>query len=142
MVKRKWIYTLPIVILLLFIGCTSRTQVGICLRDTNEGITLPLMQRLTAELKDHGYQVTAVGAVNDQAEQTEQIHHFLDEKYDLLIVEPVITAEAYTVVQQAREANVPVIFLNYEPDPALLNSWEKLSADFKTKAAAQTLFEK
>jgi len=112
-------------ILFLF-GCTRKTQVGICFRDTNAGVTTQLMHRLTGALKDQGYQVTAVGAANDQVTQNNHISRFLDNRYDLLIIEPVITAEAQAIAQRAAQANVPVIFLNYEPDTSVLNSWDKL----------------
>lgn len=124
--KKTWVYVLLVAMILLLFGCTKRTQIGICFRDTNAGITMQLMHQLTEELKNQGYQVTAVGAANDQAEQTGQINHFLEENYDLLIVEPVMTAEAYAIVQQAQQKRVPVIFLNYEPDASVINSWEKL----------------
>ena len=126
MVKKYRIYALLMVMILLLLGCTRKTKIGISVRDTNDGVTTQLMRQLTEELKNQGYQVTAVGSTNDQAVQTGQIHRFLEEKYDLLIVEPVMTAESYAIVQQAKAENVPVIFLNYEPDPSVLNSWEKL----------------
>jgi len=107
-VNRKIFYALLLAMILFLFGCTRKTQVGICFRDTNAGVTTQLMHRLTGALKDQGYQVTAVGAANDQVTQNNHISRFLDNRYDLLIIEPVITAEAQAIAQRAAQANVPV----------------------------------
>lgn len=110
----------------LLAGCGRQKKIGVCFRDTDAGVTPQLMHLLADALKQEDYQVTAVGAGNDQAKQYNQISSFLEREYDLLIVEPVMTAEAQAVVNAAKLWDVPVIFLNHEPEEQVLLSWEKL----------------
>lgn len=108
-------------------GKDQQVQVGICLRQLEDNLTGDYARVLEETLTQSGYQVQILDAGNDQSKQIQQIGKLLEEETDLLLVEPVMTAEAGEIVKLVKEANVPAIFLQREPDTQVLESWNQLS---------------
>lgn len=108
-------------------GGDQQVQVGICLRQLEDNLTGEYARVLEETLTQSGYQVQILDAGNDQSKQIQQIGKLLEEETDLLLVEPVMTAEAGEIVKLVKEANVPAIFLQREPDTQVLESWNQLS---------------
>ena len=63
-------------------------------------------------LKDMGYAVTIVDGKNDQNTQTEQINTFLQQGVDVLIINPVQTTSAQTIVDTIKPSETPIVFIN------------------------------
>ena len=61
-------------------------------------------------------QVTVSDAQESQNTQNEQIDRFLSLGYDVLCVNLVDRTDAARIIGKAREADVPVVFFNREPD--------------------------
>lgn len=122
---KRLFWLLP-VLLLLLTGCDTRQQVGVCFRDCDDPVTRQYRQELEQTLTDAGYAVTVVDAGKDQSKQDRLVAELIEDKTDILILEPVMTSALEGVVQQAQEANVPVVFVNREPDSTLLESSDKL----------------
>ena len=74
-------------------------------------------------LKDMGYAVTIVDGKNDQNTQTEQINTFLQQGVDVLIINPVQTTSAQTIVDTIKPSETPIVFINREPEKAVLDSY-------------------
>lgn len=71
------------------------------------------------------YDVTVVDGKNDQAEQTNQINTFIADGVDVLVVNLVQASAAPTVIEAAKAADIPVIFINREPTKEDLASYDK-----------------
>lgn len=129
MFGKKRIALLMALILLLGLtacgGKNTQPQVALCLRQADDGLTAGYHTALESALTKAGYTVTLADAKNDQAEQLAQIDVFIAEGYDLLVVDPVLVAEAETVLEKAKAEEIPVIFINHEPAAAVLESWDK-----------------
>lgn len=127
--KRIVLGLLAGVLLLSLAACgeDQQVQVGICLRQLEDNLTGDYARVLEETLTQSGYQVQILDAGNDQSKQIQQIGKLLEEETDLLLVEPVMTAEAGEIVKLVKEANVPAIFLQREPDTQVLESWNQLS---------------
>ena len=69
-------------------------------------------------LKDMGYAVTIVDGKNDQNTQTEQINTFLQQGVDVLIINPVQTTSAQTIVDTIKPSETPIVFINRSPTRA------------------------
>lgn len=110
---KKRILVLLIGLLLLLPGCDNRQRVGICLRDGQDPLTIQYCQALEQTLG--GYAITVMDAGNDQSKQDRQVAQLLDEKVDILILEPVMISALDNIAQQTGEENVPVVFINREP---------------------------
>ncbi len=74
-------------------------------------------------LKDMGYAVTIVDGKNDQNTQTEQINTFLQQGVDVLVINPVQTTSAQTIVDTIKPSETPIVFINREPDKSVLDSY-------------------
>ena len=68
------------------------------------------------------YQVDIMDGKNDMAEQTNQIDNFITQGYDVLILNLVQSSAAQTIVDKCAEANIPCVFINREPEAAVMTS--------------------
>ena len=121
---KKGLFAVLLILLLTVTGCGRKEQVGICLRQGDNEMTSQLEISLKEHFQTLGYAVTVHDAVNDQSRQNSQITRAVEAGCQLLIVEPVMTAAAEEILTPTKLAAVPVIFVNYEPESAVLDSWE------------------
>ena len=70
------------------------------------------------------YQVTIQDAKNDQGEQSNQIENFINQKYDVLILNLVQSTAAQTVMQKCADAGIPTVFINREPSEDDMKAFE------------------
>lgn len=125
---KKW-FVLLLLLSVLLTGCgreQETIQAAICLRQCTDSLAAEKLDSMRTGLMAAGFEVAAADAETDQARQTRQIEALLDEGYDLLIVEPVMMEMAESIAQMGMDAQVPVIFVGYEPEQAVLDSWDKL----------------
>ena len=127
--KRKCIFALLIgAFLLCLCACGKEPPTAaLCFRQTTDGAYTAYYKTLEDTLRNAGFQVTVADAADDQSKQTAQIDGFAAEKYDLLIVEPVITASGAELVEQVKAANIPTVFVNREPEAEALALWTQVS---------------
>lgn len=69
------------------------------------------------------YKVDMQDGKNDQANQMEQINNFIAQGKDLIIANLIDTSGAEKINNDAKAANIPVVFINREPEPESLNIW-------------------
>lgn len=110
---------------LAFCAGGNKPKVGICLRQSDENPEYSRM--LQDNLKKAGYRVSVADGDNDQSRQTEQIGKFIEKEYDLLVIEPVMVSVSTELAEQLKTAQMPVVFVNYEPEAAALELWDRLS---------------
>lgn len=70
--------------------------------------------------------VDIVDSQNSQPIQNDKIDLFITKKVDALIVNPVDRTAAGTIIDKAKEANIPVVFINREPLPEDMQKWDKV----------------
>ena len=68
---------------------------------------------------------TIVDGANDQPTQTGQIDNFINDKVDVLIVNPVNSSSAETITDKVVEAGIPLVYINREPDADEQKRWEE-----------------
>ena len=61
---------------------------------------------------------------NDQATQSQQIDAFIAEGVDVLIINPVNSSSAATITDKVVGANIPLVYINREPDAAEEQRWQ------------------
>ena len=69
------------------------------------------------------YKVDMQDGKKDQANQTEQIKNFIAQKHDLIIANLVDTTGAENIINLSKAADIPVVFINREPEPEVLKVW-------------------
>jgi len=61
------------------------------------------------------YNVNIVDSKNDQATQTGQVESFINDEYDVLIINLVQSSAAAQVIEKADAAGIPLVLINREP---------------------------
>lgn len=80
---------------------------------------------MTAEAEKIGAKIEIADSQNDQNTQNEQVDGFISNGVNVLIINPVNRMESQPIIDQAKAANIPVVFINREPAPEMLASYEK-----------------
>ena len=100
-------------------------KVGVCIYQFNDNFMTLYRTELENYLKEtYGAEVTVVDGKNDQTEQTNQINSFIAEGVDVLIVNLVQSTAAAAVTALAKEADIPVVYINREPSEEDMGAWE------------------
>ena len=91
-----------------------------------------LVRYLTEDLGFKAENVVVQDGKGDQAEQTNQIQNFITQKYDVLILNLVQASSAPEITDMCKEAGIPVVYINREPDEAEEQRWvdEKINATY------------
>ena len=83
-----------------------------------------LERYLTEELGFKKENITIQDGKGDQAEQTNQIQNFITQKYDVLILNLVQASSAPEITDMCKEAGIPVVYINREPDATEEERWK------------------
>ncbi|WP_424768504.1 galactose ABC transporter substrate-binding protein [Paenibacillus sp. sgz302251] len=67
-----------------------------------------------------------VDSQNAQPTQNEKVDLFISKKYDSMIINPVDRTAAGVIIDKAKGADIPVVFLNREPIAEDMNKWDKV----------------
>ena len=104
-------------------AASGSANIGVCIYQFADNFMTLYRTDLEEYLKDMGYAVTIVDGKNDQNTQTEQINTFLQQGVDVLVINPVQTTSAQTIVDTISPSGTPIVFINREPDKAVLDSY-------------------
>lgn len=105
---------------------TQLPTIGVCFQNQQDELSASYQNALLSKLEEVGFQVTSADSRNDQAAQMRQIKSFIEQKYDLLIIEPIMINASNDIVSLLKDANIPAVFINREPEPAALELWERV----------------
>ncbi len=91
-----------------------------------------LQRYLTEDLGFKAENVVVQDGKGDQAEQTNQIQNFITQKFDVLILNLVQASSAPDITDMCKEAGIPVVYINREPDVDEENRWasESIAATY------------
>ncbi len=108
-------------------------QIGMVLYNGKD----PFILQTASKLQDYIWTINKETASNlslhiedsegNQKLQNDQINHFIEEGYDLLIVNMVERQDASMIIDKAQNANIPLIFFNREPVPQDIEKWNKVA---------------
>ena len=100
--------------------------IGVCIYKFDDAFMTTYRNALQKILEDKGYTVTVVDGNNDQAKQNEQINTFITQGVDALIINPVMTSAAATIIDTVKSANIPTVLINREPTADEMAAYDKL----------------
>ena len=101
-------------------------KVGVCIYQFNDNFMTLYRQELERYLIEQGFakeNITIVDGANDQATQSGQIDSFIADKVDVLIINLVNSSSAATVTDKVVAANIPLVYINREPDADEQQRW-------------------
>lgn len=73
------------------------------------------------------YELTIMDGKNDQGEQQNQIENFIAQKMDIIIANLVEPKTADIIVKKCKDANIPIVFINREPDAEVFKEYKDKS---------------
>ena len=99
-----------------------------------------LERYLTEELGFKKENITIQDGKGDQAEQTNQIQNFIASGVDVMILNLVQASSAPQVTELCKDAGIPVVYINREPDTAEEERWasDSISATYVGADARQS----
>lgn len=132
--KKSWkaalLATLAVATLVVS-GCGSSSssgdlpQVGVAIYKFDDTFMSGVRARIDADAKDKA-KVDIVDSQNSQPTQNEKIDLFLNKKYKAIGVNIVDRPAAGVIIDKAKAANVPVVFMNREPLKDDMAKWDKV----------------
>ena len=105
-------------------AAAGSANIGVCIYQFADNFMTLYRTDLEEYLKDMGYSVTIMDGKNDQNTQTEQINTFLQQGVDVLIINPVQTTSAQTIVDTVSPSGTPIVFINRQPEDSVLDSYK------------------
>ena len=100
--------------------------IGVCIYKFDDAFMTTYRNALQEILEGKGYTVTVVDGNNDQAKQNEQINTFITQGVDALIINPVMTSAAATIIDTVKSADIPTVLINREPTADDMAVYNKL----------------
>jgi len=101
-------------------------KVGVCIYQFSDNFMTLFRNELQSYLESLGFKaenISIVDGANDQATQTNQIQNFITSGVDVLIINPVNSSSAATITDMVTEANIPLVYINREPDAQEEERW-------------------
>lgn len=101
-------------------------KVGVCIYQFSDNFMTLFRNELESYLIEKGFSkdnITIVDGANDQATQSGQIDNFIADGVDVLIINPVNSSSAATITDKVVGANIPLVYINREPDEAEEQRW-------------------
>lgn len=108
-------------------GDLSDKKVGVCIYQFSDNFMTLFRTELENYLISLGFaktNITISDGANDQATQTNQIQNFITSGVDVLIINPVNSSSAETITDMVVKANIPLVYINREPDQAEEARWK------------------
>ena len=107
-------------------GDLAGKKVGVCIYQFSDNFMTLFRTELQSYLESLGFDaanITIADGANDQATQTNQIQNFITDGVDVLIINPVNSSSAATITDMVVDANIPLVYINREPDEAEQQRW-------------------
>ena len=107
-------------------------KVGVCIYQFSDNFMTLFRTELQNYLESKGFKaenIKIVDGANDQATQSGQIDNFITEGVDVMIVNPVNSSSAATITDKVVAANIPLVYINREPDEAEEQRWADENMD-------------
>ena len=115
-------------VLVLALCCCSGAEeikIGACIYRFNDAFMLRFRNAMAEESGNAGAVITMADGQDDQNTQDAQIDDFIANGVNVLIVNPVDRMSSQAIIDKAKAANIPVVFINREPTPEMLATYDK-----------------
>ena len=105
---------------LLAFGAQAKTvKVGVALANFDLNFVSILRTQMIGELKNLEMDSQFSDAKGDVALQIQQVDDFINQGVDAIILNPVDTQGVLPMMQAAKRANIPLVFVNRKPEVKL-----------------------
>ena len=123
--RKVFTLTLIFILAISFSAQADEIKIGSCIYRFNDAFMLRFRNAMSAQSEKLGAKITMADGQDDQTTQDAQIDEFIANGVSVLIVNPVDRMSSQAIIDKAKAANIPVVFINREPTPEMLASYEK-----------------
>lgn len=106
-------------------GGDSTPKVGVAIYKFDDTFMTGVRNSMTAASEGKAT-LDIVDSQNAQPTQNEKVDLFISKKYKSMIINPVDRTAAGVIIDKAKTADIPVVFLNREPLAEDMNKWDKV----------------
>jgi methyl-galactoside transport system substrate-binding protein len=100
-------------------------QIGVAIYKFDDTFMTGVRNEISASAEGKA-QVDIVDSQNSQPTQNDKVDLFITKKVNALAINPVDRTAAGVIIDKAKKADVPVVFLNREPLPEDMKKWDKV----------------
>jgi len=101
-------------------------NVGVCIYKFDDTFMTGVRNNMTAQAGTLGAKLDIVDSQNKQPTQNEQVDTFITKGVTALAINPVDRTAAAPLLEKAKAANLPIVFLNREPEADVMKSYDKV----------------
>lgn len=94
----------------------EKLKFGVLIRTFSDTYTTTVRTNMETVMKEAGIDYEIMDANDSQATQNEQLEAFLSKGVDCVIVQTVNVSASADILSKCKDAGVPVLFFNHEPD--------------------------
>ena len=117
-------------VLLFSVGVNAKTlTVGVALANFDLNFVSILRTRMQQELKASQLNSQFVDAKGDVALQVQQVDDFINQGVDAIILNPVDTQGVLPMINAAKKAGIPLVFVNRKPEVKLPENMAYVGSD-------------
>ncbi|MBW7573051.1 galactose ABC transporter substrate-binding protein [Caproiciproducens faecalis] len=107
-------------------AAASDVNVGVCIYKFDDTFMTGVRNNMTAQAGTLGAKLDIVDSQNKQPTQNEQVDTFITKGVTALAINAVDRTAAAPLVEKAKAASLPVVFLNREPEADVMKSYDKV----------------
>ena len=121
------VITTALIFILALASCTfaGEVKIGSCVYRFSDAFMLRFRNAMTEESGKSGAVLNIADSQNDQTMQDAQVDEFIANGMNVLIINPVDRMASQGIIDKAKAADIPVVFINREPTPEMLASYNK-----------------
>lgn len=124
--KKVFALTLGSALLLAGSAFAGNVLVGSCIYKFDDTHMTNVRNSMTAEAKAQDVDLELVDSQNRQPLQNDQVDTFITKGVNALIINPVDRTASGPLVEKAKAEEIPVVFINREPEADVMNSYDKV----------------
>lgn len=121
------VFVTALILVIAFASCSfaDGVKIGSCIYRFSDAFMLRFRNAMSAESTKEGADLVLADSQNDQAVQDSQVDEFIANGVNVLIINPVDRMKSQAIIDKAKSADIPVVFINREPPASILATYSK-----------------
>ena len=121
------IFMTALILVLALSSCAfaDGVKIGSCIYRFSDAFMLRFRNAMSAESAKEGAELVLADSQNDQTIQDGQVEEFIANGVNVLIINPVDRMATQNIIDKAKAAGIPVVFINREPPADILSTYDK-----------------
>ena len=134
MLKFRKFFALAAVLALACAGAAFALEadevlVGACIYKFDDTFMTGVRNNMKAEMEKIGGELEITDSQNRQPLQNDQVDAYIAKGANVVIVNPVDRTAALPLMEKAKAAGIPIVFINREPEPEVMQAYDKIWYD-------------